>query len=42
MGQPMRLKLTQVGLLVLVANHYANRGALGGAVAYTEFFSAEV
>ena len=27
MGHPMRLELTQVGLLVKVANHYTTKGA---------------
>ena len=27
MGRPMRLELTRVGLLVLLANHYTTRGA---------------
>ena len=27
MGHPMRLKLTRVGLLVKVANHYTTKGA---------------
>ena len=28
MGHPMRLELTRVGLLVLLANHYTTRGVL--------------
>ena len=28
MGRPMRLELTRVGLLVLLANRYTTRGAL--------------
>ena len=32
MGHPMRLELTRVGLLVLLANHYTTRGALSSWV----------
>ena len=31
-GQPMRLELTRVGLLVELANHYTTRGALSPSV----------